>query len=218
MLELGASVSGTEKCFNSGCGATFPSHSPGEITCVPFSQSGAVATEQTKKPRRLQIILGQMRWLCPQNKSLPRTKEKPLHMLFLGLTAGISECVRPSMQLKNGRALDSQGSGQGSHRREHQQAPGTGPANLSNLQPPSPAPAPSLCSWLPRPALARVPAPAVRLQRPGISQRRGDGKAPHRCSAELPSLLRFLERRHPATLHEAASLSLPGTCEKKQGG
>lgn len=51
--------------------------------CVPFSQSGAVATEQTKKQLRLQIILGQMRWLCLQNKSLPRTKENPLHRLFL---------------------------------------------------------------------------------------------------------------------------------------
>lgn len=51
--------------------------------CVPFSQSGAVVTEQTKKQLRLQIILGQMRWLCLQNKSLPRTKENPLHRLFL---------------------------------------------------------------------------------------------------------------------------------------
>lgn len=51
--------------------------------CVPFSQSGAVATEQTRQQLRLQIILGQMRWLCLQNKSLPRTKGKRLRRLFL---------------------------------------------------------------------------------------------------------------------------------------
>lgn len=46
--------------------------------CVPFSQCGAVVTEGTKKQFRPQIILGQMRWLCLQRKSLPRTKENPL--------------------------------------------------------------------------------------------------------------------------------------------
>lgn len=67
--------------------------------CVFFCQFGAVVTDQTKKQVRLQITLGQMRWLCLQNKFLPRTKEKPASDAILGLTAGISECIGSSRHL-----------------------------------------------------------------------------------------------------------------------
>lgn len=51
------------------------------------------------------------------------------------------------------------------------------------------------------PALARVLAPAVKLQLPGISERQGYWKAPHGGSAALLSLICFLERRRrPANL------------------
>lgn len=150
------------------------------------SQFGALATEQTKQQLRLQIILEQMRCLRLQNKSLPRAKEKTASQAILGSTAGISACVRPSMQLKNGRALGSQGSRRGSRRRQHQQAPATRPR-----KPEFPAAAsrsrPGRCARGFPPALARVPAPAVRLQRPGIARRRGYRKAPHRGPAGLPS-------------------------------
>lgn len=62
-----------------------------------------------------------------------------------------------------------------------------GPANLVTCSP-LPAPGPVVVLVASPPALARVLPPAVRLQLPGISQRRGYWKAPHRCSAELPSL------------------------------
>lgn len=54
-------------------------------------------------------------------KQIPAQDErKPASQAILGLTAGVSEGVRPSMQLQDGRALDSQGSRQG---RPRQTAP-----------------------------------------------------------------------------------------------
>lgn len=68
----------------------FLSQSPGERKCTLLA-SEAVVTEPTKKQLRPRIISGQMRWLCLQSKSLPRTKETCFNAILV-LTAGISDC------------------------------------------------------------------------------------------------------------------------------
>lgn len=122
-------------------------------------------------------------------KQIPAQDErKTASQAILGLTAGILECVRPSMQLKNGRVLDSQGSRQGSHRRQHQQVPGTGPANLSNLQPPrAQAQWLWLCSWLPPPSAGQSPRAGGQTAAPRHLPAAGllEGTAPLLCRASL---------------------------------
>lgn len=54
------------------------------------------------------------------------------------------------------------------------------------------------------------PGPSGQTAAPSISQRRGYWKAWHRCSAELPSLLCFLERRHRLIFEELRSHSYLG--------
>lgn len=140
-------------------------------------------------------------------KQIPAQDErKAASHAILGLTAGISECVRPSMQLRNGRAVANKGVTAG-------QPPLTAPASARRLAPrtlvpcsqpaPSPAPSPARGSWLARPAPARVLAPAS-----GRSARAPPAAG---SRAALPSVLRALERRHPPLSPEVSGPSLSGT-------
>ena len=123
------------KCFlKSRCWAKSPSQSPGCV--VFFCQFRAVVTEQTKKQLKLQITFGQMRWLCLQNKFLPKTKEKPLHRLFLVWQLVFRSVSDPVGNFKMARPLASKGSWQGSRRRHRWPAPGARPCELNSLQPP----------------------------------------------------------------------------------
>lgn len=164
--------------------------------CVPFSQCGAVVTEQTKKQLRPQIILGQMRWLCLQRKSLPTTKENPLQCYswfdswYFGVSdpAGNSEVAGPLAARGHGRAATADSTS------EHLVP---GPANLSNLQPlfaPGPEVALGASRQLQRDSSRRR---SDCRQVPGISQLGGYRRAPRRCCAEVPLLLCFLEPRLP---------------------
>jgi hypothetical protein len=155
-----------------------------ERGCRPFSPNFWLS-----RKRQLKILLGQMR--CKTN-CCSRRRESVSHAIP-GSTAGILECLQGPWAVK--------GSQQGSHRRQHQQAPGTGPANIGTWSGLS-------RSWprggaaASRPALACVPAPTTRRQRPGISQRRGYCKA----TASLLCLARAIASIFPFI---SAFLSVP---------
>lgn len=142
-------------------------------------------------------------------KQIPAQDErKAASHAILGLTAGISECVRPSMQLRNGRAVANKGVTAG-------QPPLTAPASARRLAPrtlvpcsqPAPSPAPSPARGLParrRPESSR-PRPAAA---PGRPQRRGPGPRCPRSSARWSAGTRRSLPRSPVPVYQGLERAL----------
>lgn len=137
-----------------------------------------------------------------QSKALPKTEANPLqcyswfdswHFGVSDLAASHSEMAGPLAARGHGRAATADSAGQ-------HQVPG--PAGLSNLQSLLFPPGPVAVLAAPQPTLARLLAPEVRLQ-VQVSPCGGFQGGTGRCSAQLPSLLRLLGPRLPASLSGA---------------